>query len=170
MNTGKKKKQPVLQLPLTSWEKSLEALTILGVILLFTLVFTSWESLPERIPQHFGVTGAPDAWGSKRTLMVLPITTLVMYLLLTIVSKYPHTLNYPYEINEQNIQVQYRYARYMLVVLKAEIIWFFLYIEWITIQVALGKATGLGSLFLPIFLIINFGTMGVYFYKAKKER
>jgi hypothetical protein len=40
---GKKNKRPVLQLPLTSWEKSLEALTILGVILLFTLVFTSWE-------------------------------------------------------------------------------------------------------------------------------
>ncbi|MDD4146020.1 MAG: DUF1648 domain-containing protein [Clostridia bacterium] len=167
---GKKNKRPVLQLPLTSWEKSLEAISIWGVLLHFTLLFTSWESLPGKIPQHFGVTGAPDAWGGKGTLMILPITTLVMYLLLTIISKYPHTFNYLYEINEKNAEVQYRYARYMLVVLKAEIIWSFLYIEWITIQVALGKAKGLGNMFLPIFLIINFGTIGVYFYKARKER
>jgi uncharacterized membrane protein len=170
MNTGKKKKQPVLQLPLTIWEKSFEVTSILGVLLLFSLVFTSWESLPERIPQHFGVTGAPDAWGSKNFLMFLPVIALALYLLLTIVSKYPHTFNYLYEINEKNAEVQYRYARHLLAVLKVEIIWLFFYIEWVTIQVALGKAKGLGSLFLPIFLIILFGTMGVYFYQARKAR
>jgi uncharacterized membrane protein len=170
MNTGKKKKQPVLKMPLTSWEKSLEVTSILGVLLLFSLVFTSWESLPEKIPRHFGFAGTPDAWGSKNFLIFLPIMALLLYLLLTIATKYPHTFNYPYKINEQNAQVQYKYARYLLAILKAEIIWSFFYIEWVTIQVALGKAKGLGSIFLPIFLIILFGTMGVYLYKARKER
>lgn len=42
------------------------------------------------------------------------------------------------------------------------IVWLFAYIQWKTIQVALGQADGLGSAFLPVFLVILTAT-AIYF-------
>ncbi len=42
------------------------------------------------------------------------------------------------------------------------IVWLFAYIQWKTIQVALGQADGLGSAFLPVFLVVLTAT-AIYF-------
>ncbi|HBQ27089.1 MAG TPA: hypothetical protein DD791_11900 [Syntrophomonas sp.] len=171
MSLSKKyNKRPVLKLPLTGWEKGLEVLSVLGVLFVFLLVYQSWGILPDRIPTHFGFTGAPDAWGNKGNLFFLPLIALAMYLLLTIVSRFPHTFNYPVKITEENAATQYIMARYLIAVLKVETIWLFVYIQWVTIEVALGKAMGLSNLFLPIFLVVMLGTLVVYFYKAREKR
>lgn len=165
-----KKKIPVLKLPLTKYELIFETLSIIGLLLLLTLTIVSWSDLPERIPTHFGFSGNPDGWGGKGSLAFLPIIAFLMHMLLSVVSKYPHTFNYPWKITEENAKVQYKYARSLLISLKAETIWSFIYIQWATIRVAFGKATGLGILYLPIFMILMFGTLGVYFYKASKYK
>lgn len=167
---GNKNKRPVLRLPLSNCEKVIEVLSAIGVLLIFLIVITSWESVPGRIPTHFGSSGLPDAWGGKGSLVFLPIVVLVLYLLLSIVSKYPHTFNYPLKITEENARVQYQNARHLMAFLKTEITWSFTYIQWKTIQVAFGKAEGLGNIYLPILLIVIFGTIGVYLYKAKQYK
>jgi uncharacterized membrane protein len=171
MSLNKKyNKRPVLKLPLTGWEKGLEVLSVMGVVFTFILVYQSWGILPDRIPTHFGFAGQPDAWGNKASLFFLPIMTVAMYLLLTIVSRFPHTFNYPGKITKENAATQYLMARYLIAVLKVETIWLFAYIQWVTIEVALGKTTGLSNLFLPIFMIVMLGTIVVYFYKAREKR
>lgn len=168
--TRKYNKRPVLKLPLTGWENGLEVLSVMGVFFVFLLVYQSWGILPDRIPTHFGFTGQPDAWGNKEYLFFLPIMTVAMYLLLTIVSMFPHTFNYPVKITEENAVTQYLLARHLIVILKVETIWLFAYIQWVTIEVALGKAAGLSNLFLPIFIVVMVGTIVVYFYKAREKR
>lgn len=165
----KNNKRPVLKLPLTGWEKGLEVLSVLGVLFVFLLVYQSWGILPDRIPTHFGFTGQPDAWGNKGNLFFLPIMVVAMYLFLTIVSRFPHTFNYPGKITEENAATQYLMARHLMAVLKLETIWLFAYIQWVTIEVALGKATGLSNLFLPIFIVVMVGTIVVYVYKAREK-
>ncbi|MGR6835880.1 DUF1648 domain-containing protein [Syntrophomonas erecta] len=167
---GLDKKRPFIKLPLTRWEIWLEVLSALGILMLLFLVWQSWGTLPDKIPSHFGITGQPDAWGNKSSLITLPIIAIATHLLLTIVSKYPHTFNYPAKITEENAEFQYLMARYLIAVLKVEIIWLFAYIEWIIIKVALGKTTGLGNLFLPVFLLVMLGTLGVYFYNTSKKK
>lgn len=168
--TKKYNKRPVLKLSLTGWEKVFEVLSVLGVLFVFLLIYQSWGILPDRIPTHFGFTGQPDAWGNKATLFFLPIMTVAMYLLLTIVSRFPHTFNYPGKITEENAATQYLMARHLIAVLKVETIWLFAYIQWVTIEVAQGKAPGLSNLFLPIVLVVMVGTIVVYFYKARENR
>lgn len=163
-------KRPVLKLPLTGWEKGLEILSVMGVLFTFILVYQSWGILPDRIPTHFGFTGQPDAWGNKESLFFLPLIALVMYLFLTIISRFPHTFNYPVKITAENEANQYLIARHLIAVLKVETIWLFAYLQWATIEIALGKATGLSNLFLPIFMVVMAGTIVVYFYKARKKR
>lgn len=162
--------RPIIKLPLTGYEKILEILSGLGVLFCVIITVAAWRIIPAEIPTHFGGTGTPDSWGGKESLVLLPVGSIILYALLTVINKYPHTFNYPWRITEENAKRQYLNARYLLALLKTEIILVFAYIQLMTILVALGKARGLGSLFLPVFLVIIFGTIGVYFYKARRDR
>lgn len=164
-----RKKRPILDVPLSSLEKFLEALAVIGILLNIIFIAMFWNELPNKIPTHFGPSGAPDAWGGKGMLLFLTVMNIMLYLLLTIVSRFPHTFNYPVKITTENALKQYYLARNLLLFLKTETVFLFTYILWGTIQVAQGKAEGLGILFLPIFLFIIFATIGVYFYKASKS-
>jgi len=61
----KSKERPVLKLGFTQWEKTLEAITLFGLLLLLLLTFQSWEDVPESVPQHFDFSGEVDIWGGK---------------------------------------------------------------------------------------------------------
>lgn len=159
-----------LQLPKSSLEIGLETAAALGLLTMAFVTIKYWPLLPETIPHHFGVSGKPDAWGGKWILWLLPGISLVLYVGLTILSRYPHIYNYPWLITEKNAAAQYHLARTMIGALKAEIVLIFAYLQWQTIQVALGKAEGLGIAFLPAFLLLVFGTIGVYFRKAYQAR
>ena len=51
--------------------------------------------MPERVPRHFGITGAPDAWAGKGALLVFPTTAFGLYVLLTVVARLPKSMNVP---------------------------------------------------------------------------
>ena len=131
---------------------------------------SSWPVLADRVPQHFGPSGRPDAWGSRNILWLFPAMALGIYVLMTILNRFPQTFNYPWPITEQNAEVQYLLARTLLVAVKAEIGGLMLFLEWKTIEVALGRSTGLGEMFLPFFLSVIALTMALYFVKAFRAR
>ncbi len=157
-------------LPLSSLEKSLEFVSVIGLILGITLLSISWSALPESMPRHFNFAGSPDAWGGKNIELIFPIISLIIYAGITIMSRFPHIINYPYPLTAENSQRQALIGRSFLYWLKTEIIWIFLYIEWATIQVAAGKSQGLGLGFMPVFLIIIFGSIALYLRKAYKAK
>jgi uncharacterized membrane protein len=127
-------------------------------------------NLPDKIPVHFGVSGNPDLWGDKIKLTYIPVVMIFIYGLLTLVVRFPHTFNYLVEITQENAEFQYKNARKLISWLKIEIIFVFAYIEWITVQVAYGKKSGLDVWFLPFFLVLLFGTVIFYFFKMIRNR
>ena len=78
-----------------------------------------------------------------------------MYIFLTILNRYSHRFNYPFDITEQNAEAQYHLAKLMVQALKAEVIWIFFYIEWISIKDAMGKGMGLGMGLSNYLIIIS---------------
>ena len=54
----------------------------------------------------------------------------------------------------------------MVQVLKVEVIWILVYIQWISVKGAMGKGMELGTTFLPICLLLVFGTISVYVWRA----
>jgi len=154
----------------TSLQRMLEIAAVLGLIFLFFLVFAYWSKLPNSIPSHYNAAGEPDGWSGKGTLLLLPIISLVLYFGLSTLTRFPHLYNFPWKITEENMERQFYLAQMMILSLKAEIIWLFGYIEWKTIQTGLGKADGLGSSFIFIFLGVIFGSIGFYFVKAFKDK
>lgn len=169
--TGSKKySKPVLDLP---WPPLQVMLGIAGLVccgLMIGIIIYYWPELPAVIPTHFGASGTPDGWGSKQTLLFLAAVGVVLYLVMFILSRFPHLYNYPFTITESNAEVQYRMASTFMIVLANVIIWMFAYIVWQTIQTALGQSEGMGSWFLPVFLCLTFVPIVVYLIASLRAR
>lgn len=137
---------------------SIQELVAAGSLLLqFVLLAVLWPQLPSRVPSHFGISGAADAWGPKATLLLLPVVSAVIYAGLTLIGRHPHRLNYPIALTEENAPRQYAIAQSLIATVKAVTLSAFAYVTIATCRVATGSASGLGVFFLPLFL----GALGI---------
>ncbi len=115
----------------------------LGVLAGFAAVAIPWKHVPARVPTHFGIGGAPDAWGSRGTLWLLPSLAAGVFVLLTVLARFPHRFNYLWSFGAAAAPVQYRLAVRFLQLLKACVGWLFAVIASQAISVARGEALGI---------------------------
>ncbi len=59
------------------------------VLMFLPLVITliCMPFLPDRIPTHFGINGTADAWGSKYSILLLPVISILMGYFMLIMAK-----------------------------------------------------------------------------------
>lgn len=154
-----------MKLSYTRFQKAIEFITV--IILLGTLIYLilSWGKLPDKIPAHYNPAGVVDRWGSKNEILTIPIMSIALYILLTIVSFFPSIWNVPVKITEENRWFVYYNLKTMLILIKLEIIILFSYITYCNI-----KVQSLGGWFLPIELIMIFGTLTYYLIKVTRHK
>ncbi len=80
-----------------------------------------------------------------------------MYAILTVVSFFPQAWNMPVSVTEENKWALYGMTKNLLLFLKAELLALFFYLTWCT-----ASAQPLSSKFLPVILILVFGTVGYF--------
>jgi len=146
--------------------KSLEVLSIFALGL---LIWITWAALygpshlPGRVPTHFDAAGNPNAWGSPMGMILPPVLALGLYLLMSVVARFPAAFNYPVRVTRQNIQRLQSVTLDMIAWLKTELICLFTLLQWALVQAA---RTGSGSLFpkiLPFFIAAIFATIAWHF-------
>lgn len=113
-----KKDRPIIPIGLKKFDKILEGIAIIVFISIWATVIYFYNSLPEIIPVHFDLSGNVDRVGNKSSIFTLPFIASFIYLLLTIISKYPQSLNYLQEITLDNAQSQYTFAIRLLRIVK----------------------------------------------------
>lgn len=145
---------------------------IAGAGLLFhaLVLVWSWFGLTGAVPVHFGITGEPDGWAEKESLLTLGALSLGLYLFLTWLNRRPQSFNYPVPITGHNRERQYRIGQSLISALKAESVWLLAIISWYSTQVALGKSKGLGVLFLLLVVILILSTVLFYTRSASRAR
>lgn len=161
--------RPRIKLLPSPFDKTLEAIALCGLILLWSLSVLAFLKLPSIIPIHFGLSGKPDNYGSKYTLFLLPAIGTGVYLLLTTLNKHPHIFNYGVNITEANAATQYTYATRMLRVLKAIIMVLLCMIiafAYLNIQ---GRMKGLGAWFFPFFICSMLAPTAYYIIKSMRK-
>jgi uncharacterized membrane protein len=147
----------------------LEALAFAALAAIIVTVATHWTEIPARVPRHFGVSGAPDGWGDKNGMLLLPFTAIGLYILMTVTSRYQRLINVPMAIDRDAPEVQ-RLLQSMSITLKMVVLFVFAYVEWAKVNTALGRSSGLGKQFLPISLIAVFLPLGLYLQKLRKHQ
>lgn len=133
------------------------------------IVALHWAEIPARIPLHFGVSGTPDRSGDKTGLLLLPLTAIGLYILLTAASRYQRLINVPIAVDRDLPEVQ-RLLLNMSITLKTVLLLVFVYIVSRNVDTALGRADGLGKQFLPVFLLTIFLPVTVYLMKLSRYR
>ncbi|MFI5273957.1 MAG: DUF1648 domain-containing protein [Ktedonobacterales bacterium] len=111
-----------------------------------------WSTLPATVPAHFGISGRPDAYGGKTTLLLMPAIALVLTVLLLIVARLPWAFNYPVRITPENAARTYRTGRLVPRWINLVLVWTFAVIGWQSIQVAQHSALRLPGWYGPVLL------------------
>lgn len=145
-------------------------ITTFMLFIIFTLYFTQqWLTLPNELPIHFNMKGEPDGWGGKWVVWIPLIIGLILWIGLSTLEKYPHTYNYQ-NLNAENAERQYKNARIMVNIMKAEITLFFMYISWMIIGFSSEREAN--NVWLPIamFIIALFGSIAFFIYRSFKLR
>lgn len=90
MKTGR----PKLKVPLEGLDIVLDLLSATLLILLVVFTAMSYSELPDTIPTHFNAKGEADGYSEKSMLWLIPTLSLVLYIGLFILNKFPHIHNY----------------------------------------------------------------------------
>ena len=148
--------------------KILDVIGILIIAALIIMTFIYWGKAPDIVPTHFDFNGEVDGYGSKNTLFIsLPIT-VIMYIGLAILAKYPEIYNYAIEITPRNKERQYSMATTFIRVMNIEIVSIFFYIQMNIGASMNNSGKELSIAFLPISMLILFFSIGFYIYKSVK--
>jgi|SRR5678815_3253198 uncharacterized membrane protein len=162
--------RPVIRdLERSTIDSVLEILAAVGVFALMAVAAVYYSRLPESIPTHFNVSGEPDGWGGKTSLLLTPLIGAVAYASFTVLSRFPHKLNYLWAITESNARRQYILSRRMLSAVKLVLVFNFFYITWSTIRTALGNRMGLSPFFTVLQIPVLAAILGYYVMKARRE-
>ncbi len=163
--------RPDIQPGFTGIDRLLETVAWLCIVALWLVVILFYESLPEVIPTHFNAAGEVDDTGDKIVLLLMPVIGTLLFLGLTILSRYPRIFNFPVEINAENAFRQYTNAVRMLRYLKGMVALIFLWITAAVILKAGGQTSGgIGAWSLPLMLALILIPILYFVIKAIRQR
>ncbi len=165
-----KRHQPKLELESTSLQRALLVLAWMAVALNAGVIAYYWPQLPASVPQHFDASGEVDGWGPRALLALLPVLSLVLVGGITWLMRYPHLYNYLWPITEENAPRQYQLANQMLAAIEAVTAFMFAIMSWEICRIAVGETGSMMPYFLPVMMILLFGSIGVYLVYAHRAR
>ena len=154
--------RPRHTIPLSPRDRLIEVLGVIALGFMWIMMIRYYALLPEVIPVHFDASGTADRMGSKASIWGLSIVATVLFVGLSILNRYPHHFNYLVKITEENAVDQYTKATSLIRNRKLSLVLVFGYLQWTSIQVALGEKEGLGLWFLPITMFLLFAPLMAY--------
>lgn len=149
-------KRPNINLPLTLKDKVLILISTIPIIFMVVYLKIIWNDIPEIIPTHFGFSGAPDDFGSKKSLFIIIIISISLHMLFAFLSKKPQYYNYPVSITDGNAESLYKIGRQLILVTDLEVSIFLSVLIWQNIQAALGKIYGVSEMIFPFIGVLFF--------------
>jgi uncharacterized membrane protein len=140
--------------------------TLVALLINLALIAYYWQSLPDPMPGLLTPNGSDSAEWSKMTMiMVVSGVPFVIYAGATLLNKFPQYMNYMVQITEENAAREYRNMLNMARYVKAEVMFVLLFVEWTAIQMGLGNAASLPSIFLPVCGAVLAITIGYFVYE-----
>lgn len=168
--TMKNGNRPIIKIEFTLNDKLIEIFSWLLFVMMWVIPIIGYSMLPDTIPTHFNIAGEADNWGNKLSVYILPVIGTLLFILLTVVNRFPHIFNYSVEITEDNALRQYTNATRLIRVLKLVLSVIFNLIAVFTIRSAKGESHGLGLWFLPLTLTLIFVPTIYFIIRMYKEK
>lgn len=132
----------------------LEAASLLFALAAILYPLTQWASLPGQIPCHYGLSGRPDRWGGRWTLVLMIVMTAGLYAGLSVSDRSLALIG--------GAEDEFTRREATLLCLKTGVSAAFAYIIWVTVRVAQKRAEKasvlvicaiLAAMVLPLLLL-----------------
>ena len=124
------------------------------------IMLRCWDTLPDEIPAHFGITGRPDRWGGKWQAWILPVLSIVMYAVFSTVSGTWSWLLHQTAVIPNRMEV--------MLLLKPGVGLLLSYVTWMTVRVARKEAESLNVLVLWALIAVSMGPVFLLAVNAHK--
>jgi len=160
---------PKIKVKPTQFTKILEITNYFLIVIFWNFTSIAYKYLPEEIPTHYNGLGEVDAYGDKSSIFILPLIATVLFVIVSITAKKPHTFNYAVVITSENVEAQYKNAMRLMQSVNLFMLLIFIFIDYKTIQIALNKADSLGVWFLPIIGIIGLVIIAYSIIQSQKK-
>ena len=147
----------------------LEVMSLVGILFMIILAAKFWTALPESIPVHFNARGEPDGYGSRWMVLTLPSISVIMYVGLTILNRYPQIFNYPVKVTAENAERLFTLGTRTIRLVKTVVIIIFAFINYRSVKIALGDDSGLGKFMIPAFMIALGVIIGFMIFQMIRE-
>jgi uncharacterized membrane protein len=131
--------RPRIKIRLTALDYIVEILAFLLVLSSVVLYVTYYIKAPEIVPIHYNIHGEVDGYGSKISLIGVPIINVLMYVGFTILNRYPHIFNFPTVVTEQNALSLYTIATRTIRLMKLFVCLLFAYTIWHEINIIITR-------------------------------
>ncbi|HTB97188.1 MAG TPA: DUF1648 domain-containing protein [Terracidiphilus sp.] len=143
-------------------------LEVVGLFALGILFWITWSALygpdrlPDRVPTHFDAAGNPNGWGSPAGMIILPVIAAGVYLLMSVVARFPSAFNYPVRVTPLNRARLQEITLTMIAWIKVEMVCLFAVLQWVFVQSARNSDGRLFPKVLPVFLFLIFSTVAAH--------
>ncbi len=117
------------------------------------------------IPSHYNLLGEVDGWGDRSFLWALPSIAFVVYIILSILQRYPEMYNYPIKVTKKNAKSLHRLGVQLIRYIKFITIFIFAYLNNRSFSSAIeGKNSDLnlyiiGILTIGLFVVTLFSVI-----------
>jgi uncharacterized membrane protein len=139
-----------------------ELIAAAGLVFSAAVVADFYSRLPERIATHFNGEGVANGFGARSTLWVLVGIALLLYSTLSVINFVPRIVNLKRPLAPDQDKALLAESMAMVGWIKAEVCWMFAYLCLAMVRNGMGLQVGIGSWFLPLTLVVVFGTCGFY--------
>lgn len=129
-----------------------EALALAGLLWSLLPLFFFDRIGEHPIPIHYNIRGVADAFGTRSSLWFPMGFSAFIYLLLTILQRFPAVLNYPIRVTERNAAALHRLGSLLVLYLKVILALMFGYLNQATLSTALGGRAGLNGWILAVLM------------------
>ena len=154
-----------IRLPYTLVQMIMEGASLVGFVGAMLYLAAIWRGIPAQIPTNYDAAGVANAMGGKGSLIFLMAVNAATYLTMTAVGFFPGVWNTPVRLTPENTVPVLSRTRSFLCLIKLYVVAMFGYIA-----VAMARSQPLGAWFLPVTLILMFGTIGVYMVRMVRMR
>ncbi|HWY11480.1 MAG TPA: DUF1648 domain-containing protein [Bacteroidia bacterium] len=155
-----------MKIPLERNDKIAEIISVLFLFAGILIVAFALPELPDTVPVHFNLKGEPNRYGSKYQLWIGVGVSLLLYIIFSVVSAYPHLYNYPSQKND--IDAQYKLGSKMTRSLKTWILLFLVILNYIIVQSAYSNSAKNAIWLIGFVIAIVAGHLIYFFNKWKK--
>jgi uncharacterized membrane protein len=160
--------RPRIQIQQTSIDRWLDAISYLLLTFLVAYPVYLYSSLPEPAAVHADISRRLSSYKSKEIILILPTLGVFLFIMFTILLRYPHLYNYPEKITAENALGAYTGGIRFMRIMRIWVLFIFILIVRGSMGIALNRQDDFLKWILPIVFLFTAMLIIYVFFKLMR--